>query len=487
MKYDFDLDLTSKNSLSLILKKINPGSNVLEFGPAAGRMTKFLQQRLNCNVCIVEIDHEAAEKSSMFAEDAIIGNIEDFEWYDRYKHRKFDYIIFADVLEHLYNPKTVLEKSIDLLRRGGSIITSVPNIAHNAVIIDLLHNKFEYRKTGLLDDTHIRFFTYESLLQMISDCKLKVASQDIITKRVGETELNNFFDNLPSGVTKFLKNRDLGDAYQFVMELQPLDLHTEDCSSLLDIKTHTNYYYSQLYIDSGNGFIEGKSVRKKTDDIGVQKKYEFDVSLYNNIQNLRFDPINTNCIANIQEISCISKSGEKFIISDYITNADISFKNELIFLQSDPQVIFKSPVPDVQKVVITVEYADYEFESTEWSLNLINQVIEEKKLEISNVINEFQREIFLREDRIEKSELKISELQNNLDSYEVKRNELQSIINDKEKHISTLESEIEKKNEMLSVLEVTVENLQEELSNKLLEIEKIYKTRIGKLLKKIIK
>lgn len=485
MKYDFDLDLTSKNSLSLILKKISPGSNVLEFGPAAGRMTKFLQQKLNCNVCIVEIDQEAAEKSSMFAEDAIIGNIEDFEWYDRYKHREFDYIIFADVLEHLYNPKTVLEKSVDLLCQGGSIIISVPNIAHNAVIIDLLQNKFEYRKTGLLDDTHIRFFTYESLLQMISKCNLKVASQDIITKRVGETELNNFFDNLPSGVTKFLKNRDLGDVYQFVMELQPLGSYTEDCSSLLDIKTNTNYYYSQLYIDSGNGFIEGESVRKKTE--GEQKKYEFDVSLYNKIQNLRFDPINTNCIANMQEISCISKSGERFIISDYITNADISFKNEHIFLQSDPQVIFKAPVPDVEKVIITVRYTDYEFESKEWSLNLINKVIEEKKSEISNVIDKSQREIFLREDRIEKSELKISDLQNNLESYEVKSKELQSIINDKEKHISKLESEIEKQNEIQSKLEGTVENLQEELSNKLLEIEKIYKTRLGKFLKKFIK
>lgn len=118
MKYDFDLDVSSKNSLSLIIKKIRPGSTVLEFGPAAGRMTKYLKEQLNCKVYIVEIDEVAAKKASFFAEDVVIGNIEDFKWFEQYENVKFDHIIFADVLEHLYNPQIVMNKCVELLKIG---------------------------------------------------------------------------------------------------------------------------------------------------------------------------------------------------------------------------------------------------------------------------------------------------------------------------------------------------------------------------------
>ena len=68
-------------------------------------------------------------------------------------------IVFGDVLEHLLDPATVLTSSLELLRPGGSIVISIPNVAHGAVRLALLQGRWNYTDTGLLDKTHIRFFT----------------------------------------------------------------------------------------------------------------------------------------------------------------------------------------------------------------------------------------------------------------------------------------------------------------------------------------
>ena len=161
--YNIELDLSTRNSLSILISRIKPNSLILEFGPANGRMTKYLKEELNCKVYCVEIDEKAAEDASEYAEKIIIGSAEDYLWLKEFSNLKFDYIIYADVLEHLYSPEKVLNKSIKLLDEQGSILISVPNIAHNSIIMNLLIDDFTYSKEGLLDNTHIRFFTKNTL------------------------------------------------------------------------------------------------------------------------------------------------------------------------------------------------------------------------------------------------------------------------------------------------------------------------------------
>ena len=158
-KYNFDLDLESKNSISVILNRIKPNSTILEFGPAHGRMTKYLRDTLNCKVYAVEIDEKAAKHAEQFTEKIIIDSIETYSWEKAFAGIEFDYIIFADVLEHLYHPGKVLERIRNFLKEDGSILISIPNIAHNAIILGLMKGEFNYGPVGLLDDTHIRFFT----------------------------------------------------------------------------------------------------------------------------------------------------------------------------------------------------------------------------------------------------------------------------------------------------------------------------------------
>lgn len=225
-KYNFDLDMVGENSNSAILKNINPNSLVLECGCAHGRMTKYLKENLNCTVYIAEYNGDAGKHASQWANKSFYGsngNIEDEDFFTNIKSlgaNNLDYIIFADVLEHLHYPEKVLEKSKSLLKNNGSIWLSIPNIGHNSVLIDLLNNKFTYRSLGLLDDTHIRFFTYYSLKNMVNKCGLSIAQEINLQNSVENTEFNNSYEDVNEEVSTFLKNREHAETYQFVWELK---------------------------------------------------------------------------------------------------------------------------------------------------------------------------------------------------------------------------------------------------------------------------
>jgi len=237
-KYDFKLDLNTRNSLSILVNRVQPNSTVLEFGPAHGRLTKYLTEELNCKVYCVEIDKNAAKDTTLYCEKIIVDNIENYAWMEEFQDIKFDYILFADVLEHLYFPKKVLSKSRMLLNSQGSILLSIPNITHNSVIIDLLENKFIYRKTGILDNTHIRFFTKTTFCTLVNDVGLSIAYQSAVYTQPIDTEFNNSYASLPNEIASYLKKLKYGEVYQFIFELKnekqnsiESDLENDHCSS----------------------------------------------------------------------------------------------------------------------------------------------------------------------------------------------------------------------------------------------------------------
>lgn len=481
MKYDFELDLSSKNSVSLIINKVRKkGSTVLEFGPAAGRMTRYLKENLNCKVYIVEIDQEAAQKAATFAEEAVIGNIEDYVWYERFKDLKFDYIIFADVLEHLYYPQTVLKKCAELLNEDGSILTSIPNIAHNSVIIDLLQNKFEYRKTGLLDDTHIRFFTYSSLKNMFRSCTLDIVEEEVVLKSVGQTELDNYFDNVPRSVAKFLKNRTLGDIYQFVFELKSQSAYSLASNKVSNIQCKGQYYFTQLYMDCGDGFTENQSVRLMSKSNTVSS-YSFNVSGFRGIRFFRFDPWNTNCLVKIHNIICIDTNDSRSSITNYKSNANLDWDGVYLFDHDDPQIYFASPQENLKEIIIEMSVVDYEIDNLSvWidflagernayqeslenmkqegsRIALLNSELEQRNLEFVERINHLNDELAQQEKTLNDKNLLLTERIKQLtEASEGLQNEL-SI---KEMQVESNADEINQLNVKLREAEETISQIQ---------------------------
>jgi len=108
----------------------------------------------------------------------ILGSIEQLDLDRCLSGETFDVVLFADVLEHLYDPLAALRKAIPHLREGGRVVASIPNIAQISVIYDLLYGRFDYAKTVILDDTHIRFFTRRSVLDLFTKAGLSISHFD---------------------------------------------------------------------------------------------------------------------------------------------------------------------------------------------------------------------------------------------------------------------------------------------------------------------
>ncbi len=87
---------------------------------------------------------------------------------------EFDYILLADVLEHLKDPGGLLRRVVPCLNDGGEIIISIPNVAHLFVRLRLMLGHFEYQDRGILDRTHLRFFTLASMRRMIDDASCRI-------------------------------------------------------------------------------------------------------------------------------------------------------------------------------------------------------------------------------------------------------------------------------------------------------------------------
>lgn len=147
----------------LTLDLVPRGARVLEFGCATGYMSEALRERLGCSVTGIEISPEAGELARERCDRLIIGDAEQLDYEELFGKERFDAILFVDVLEHLREPAALLRRIRPFLSRNGVVIASIPNIAHGSVRLALLAGEFRYRDVGLLDDTHLRFFTREGI------------------------------------------------------------------------------------------------------------------------------------------------------------------------------------------------------------------------------------------------------------------------------------------------------------------------------------
>ena len=172
----FHIDLNDLNeSHSIIANNIADNSLVLDIGCSQGLLGEVLKKEKKCKVYGIELDKDAIKiaKKQNYYEEIYNFNITDKnnKNYKNFfnKKFKFDYIVFSDVLEHLINPSEILFEFGKILKDNGNILISLPNIAHYDIINGLLNEKFNYSKMGILDNTHLRFFTRYSFAEYIKE------------------------------------------------------------------------------------------------------------------------------------------------------------------------------------------------------------------------------------------------------------------------------------------------------------------------------
>lgn len=270
IKYDVPLGLADDNNLHKLIKNLKPNTKVLEFGPSTGRLTKYMKESLCCDVYGVEIDEEAFEVCKQFLVDGICDDIETYAWTKRFKHIKFDYIIFADVLEHLRNPQEVITIAKEFLNETAEILVSIPNIAHNAILIELIENRFDYNATGLLDNTHIHFFTVDTCKEMFYDAGYHLAYLDGTFAEPYDTEIGNSLEDFPIGVKQYLSSRDYANLYQIIFSFR---LTPGDAQDNLTARKKRNFF-AKIYLDEGYGLSESAIAIKQLNSIETMQNIE---------------------------------------------------------------------------------------------------------------------------------------------------------------------------------------------------------------------
>ena len=149
-----------------ILGRANRSLRILDVGSADGYLGEILKAQGHW-LAGVEREGESAQRAQSHYDQFHCADIESFDFPYR---DELDYILFADVLEHLRDPEAVLKRALPALKAHGEVIVSVPNIANLVMRLSLLCGRFDYAERGILDRTHLRFFTLASLKRMIENC-----------------------------------------------------------------------------------------------------------------------------------------------------------------------------------------------------------------------------------------------------------------------------------------------------------------------------
>lgn len=426
----FQINVDDENeSRANLVRRINKNSVVLDVGCSQGLIGAFLKDNLNCNVYGIEVDEKAVEICKKTLKYKNIYNFDITETSDE-KYKKFfsskikyDYVLFSDVLEHLIDPGKVLLEFSKLLNRNGKILVSIPNIAHYDVIDGLLNENFNYSKMGILDDTHLRFFTKSSFVQYIDNIN-KFSDNEYIfdVKSIGKTvikpkfyeeynELSKIIDNNeellvlqhqfeislidknsnPINLNKILKEEKVNYTFEINKKLEDLKNENDSLKKQNDFIKQKNQYllyennnlksYSELITKNYEGILNskywklGKPVRVFEK---MLKKIKFDLSFvgYNNKPNVLFfvhswiDPNNIEkkniggtTLNVIEVINQLNPKINAFVITI------INGKYVLVYFNRGKQIIF-----DLGINVCVYRFDGYHFDFLYKVLKIINNL-----------------------------------------------------------------------------------------------------------------
>jgi 2-polyprenyl-3-methyl-5-hydroxy-6-metoxy-1,4-benzoquinol methylase len=163
-------DAYSSHSLILGLAGNGAGRRLLDVGTAHGYLAETLRLR-GFRVTGIEADPVLAKEAAKHCDEVLLLDLDDNL---PTLTESYDVMVFGDVLEHLNNPAGVLRELASSLREDGSIIISLPNVANIYMRLSLLVGRFDYQDRGILDRTHLRFFTRKTFLQFLLEAGLEV-------------------------------------------------------------------------------------------------------------------------------------------------------------------------------------------------------------------------------------------------------------------------------------------------------------------------
>ena len=439
--YEFVLDKNSventETSHSIILRQVSEGARILECGPGGGIMTRYLKEQLHCNVTILEVDSQSFERAMQYADFGFCVNLEDDEWMAELEEGAFDYILYADVLEHLSNPTAVLKKMRRFLKSDGHVILSVPNVAYGDIVMNLLRDQFTYTDLGLLDNTHVHLFARNNLHDMIRDAGYFLEYETCKTYPLFKSEQGKYLKNTDKEqLSAALITHPNRYVYQYICRLS-----TVETPLISDVAMKNQAMAEQDQISAG-----AKSTCRATCFFNFGKGYTpdnaqrivfntsgkidlvFDVP--EGVVSVRFDPL--------EGYYCVIRNLEIFSNQGFLTYKNINGKTigELeLFDTIDPQFQILSAAP-VRRLHIRAEILFFD------DPLLIKMMTEEIRLEKQRTENETIK----------------ANLEEELKALKEEKNELKKELDSTNKSKAKLENKISANNSQL-------EKITEELNH----------------------
>jgi SAM-dependent methyltransferase len=232
-KYDYKVDTNADTAPARVVRLVGKNQRVLEVGSGPGSITSQLKNVGRCTITALEIDPVAIELVKPFCEAVYPADLNISNWNEALEGNRFDVVLAADVLEHVYEPLEVLKKMTTHLNSNGRIVLSLPHACHCAISACLLLEDFEYRDWGLLDKTHIRFFGLKNMQALITAAGLSIQRAEFVVRHPDETEFAAKWSQLSIESQRALMSNKYSFVYQVVIEATL----TDALNSSLDLMT----------------------------------------------------------------------------------------------------------------------------------------------------------------------------------------------------------------------------------------------------------
>jgi GT2 family glycosyltransferase/2-polyprenyl-3-methyl-5-hydroxy-6-metoxy-1,4-benzoquinol methylase len=231
---------------------------VLEVGCGAGRLGEALKARQPAEVTGIEFDSAAAEAARTRLDQVFKGDIERLD--PGFAAGAFDCIVCADVLEHLEAPEQLLARIRGWLEPDGLLVASIPNARHHSVVGGLLEGDWTYERAGLLDSTHLRFFTRFDLERMLYRAGFSIRRMGTVPGpgheawvaggRPGQVRLGwlDLIGLPPEEAEEYY-------VYQYLVDAMPAPMADHELTSIV-IVTHNGLEFTRPCIESVKAYTD---------------------------------------------------------------------------------------------------------------------------------------------------------------------------------------------------------------------------------------